>query len=135
MTVAIRQEEEEEAELQQQQEELRLKKLSKMKQSVTFSSMLTKSELEIHQTTTSDSRASTPAADSSLLFPQLNSNGKGSKGKGKGEDNQQMSSRKLKKIIKVCLLSLFSHLPCLCSPSVAAPPPPPSAAGVGLVEK
>lgn len=92
MTVAIRQDEEEAAQLQQHAEELRLKKLSKKKNSSTFTSMLTENELQIHQATTHDSRASTPA---DLLFPHLNAKA------NQGDNNQQVSSKKLKKLMKV----------------------------------
>lgn len=96
MTVAIREDEEEAIQLQQQAEELRLKKLARKKKSPTFTSMLTENELQIHQTTNSDSRSSTPGTD--LLFPHLH--GKISKD-NKGDDTQQISSRKLKKLMKV----------------------------------
>jgi hypothetical protein len=92
MAVAIRQDDDEQILLRQQEEDLRLKKLSKIKKP-TFSSKLTESEMQVHQT----NQPSTPGTPL-LLFPNIN----GSKAQ-KEEQSQQMNSKRLKKLIKVCL--------------------------------
>lgn len=94
MTVAMRQDAEEETMLRKQEEELQMKKISKNRRIPTFTSMLTENEMQIHNST-SQSRPSSPGTHLPL-FPDV----KGSK-QLKGEKAKQMSTKKLKKLIKV----------------------------------
>lgn len=101
MTVAMRQDAEDEILLQKQEEELKQKKLSKNRRASAYTSMLTENELQMHQS--SYSRPSSP--ENQHLFP-------GAKGTNEMKDEKlkQLSTRKLKKLIKVLTSkSLFNN--------------------------